>query len=359
MRRHVVLVLTVAACAGPPRGDVRGVEMEIGRTANAPLDETPPSAPRSELAAMMEGICELVDGVVRCAGKINWAAVGELRASPDWLRVPGTEGAAQLTAGGQHACVRINDGTARCWGTNEFAQLGDGVGGEPRAAPVNVSGVRDIVELRAGLFHTCARVRNGDVLCWGGKIDSVQLPFDLDPSSRLHPTRIARGATQLVMGHERTYARTSDGWVTWAPKRGAAPVPVLIPELADAVDIVAGFTEECAVTAAGAVRCWKASHPSTSSAGLVPNAALPVQKLPPAVRVAIGNRNACALVRDGRVFCWGLLFAGDVPAPAAAVAGIEGAIDLTAGFGFACARLRSGSVRCWGTTEFSSAESAR
>jgi alpha-tubulin suppressor-like RCC1 family protein len=35
-------------------------------------------------------------------------------------------GVAAVTAGGSHACALLTDGTARCWGSDAFGELGDG-----------------------------------------------------------------------------------------------------------------------------------------------------------------------------------------------------------------------------------------
>jgi len=251
--RGAVLLVAVTAC-GAHSGAVRTVDMEQVRANGARAAEAVATAPTPhvELQAMMDGVCELADGVVRCAGRNMWGEVGDGTREPhrEWSRVPGIEGAVQLAAGGHHVCVRFGDGTARCWGDNAFAQLGDGIGGEPRTSPVAVVGVSDIVELRAGGAHTCARVRGGDVLCWGGRIDSVMLRFDLDPASRRQPTLTATSASRLVTGNERTFAKTTEGWVTWMPKRGSPPVPNLLVGLADAVDLASGIADECAVDAA-------------------------------------------------------------------------------------------------------------
>ncbi len=265
----------------------------------------------------------------------------------------------QLAAGGAHVCVRIDDGTARCWGRNDVGQLGLGVGGEPRTAPAQVVGLRNIEEIRAGIFHTCARLASGEVHCWGGKIDGVALGFDLDPASRLRITRIVGGATRLVVGHERTYARTRTGWVTWAPQRGPAPAARATPDLDEAVEIASGWSDECALGKQGEVTCWGASHASSFPRRHEPEAAMLVPNLPAALRVSVGRAHACALVVGGAVHCWREIhgYRPALPSPEK-VAGVADAVDLTSGFDFSCARTRDGRVRCWGRTESLPADSS-
>lgn len=322
--------------------------MELATQDRAPSEAASAQAvPHTELHAMIDSLCELVDGTVRCTGP-----------NRDWLEVPGTEGAVQLTARGRHACVRMKDRTARCWGNNEFAQLGDRKGGEPQTAPVKVV-LDEIEDIEAGIFHTCARVVGGDVLCWGGKLDSVQIAYDRDPSARREPKRIAGSSSRLVMGHERVYAKTTEGWVTWAPKRARPPASLLLHELDDVVDIASGWADECALTGAGEVRCWGASHPSSFPRAHTPGIAAAIPGLPPITRVTVGRAHACALAVDRRVYCWGELHGYFSAAPSPKVVdGIADVVDLTAGFDFTCARLVDGRVKCWGRTELLPAETA-
>src|SRR3546814_10010820 len=50
------------------------------------------------------------------------------------------------------------------WGYNDFGEIGDGTM-EPRSTPTAVTGVTDAVEVSAGTFHTCARLRFGRASC--------------------------------------------------------------------------------------------------------------------------------------------------------------------------------------------------
>ncbi|WP_394829337.1 hypothetical protein [Pendulispora albinea] len=130
----------------------------------------------------------------------------------------GTESALQIAAGNGHACVLLDGGRVRCWGSNEHGQLGDGTtarhplavdvlgmdgpvqqivaagdrtcalatsgrvfcwgttmycGGAARCSKKaqsraeRVPDLEDAVEVATGTLHTCARLRNGAVACWG------------------------------------------------------------------------------------------------------------------------------------------------------------------------------------------------
>ncbi len=78
----------------------------------------------------------------------------------------------QIVAGGEHTCALLTTEDVRCWGQNEFGQLGYGnteiIGNNevPSSVPVvNVGGT--VTRLVAGQEHTCALLTTGDVRCWG------------------------------------------------------------------------------------------------------------------------------------------------------------------------------------------------
>src|SRR5206468_1000058 len=68
--------------------------------------------------------------------------------------------------GRAHVCAVTSLGAAKCWGVNDYGQLGDGtIQGEFGAVPVQglSSGV---LAVAAGDLHSCA-VAGGKVVCWG------------------------------------------------------------------------------------------------------------------------------------------------------------------------------------------------
>ncbi len=76
-------------------------------------------------------------------------------------------GVAGVATGGHQTCAWKTDGSAWCWGTNEFGQLGDGTQ-ENRSTPVRVLGLPSAVaELSPGGAHNCARTQAGAMWCWG------------------------------------------------------------------------------------------------------------------------------------------------------------------------------------------------
>ena len=82
--------------------------------------------------------------------------------------------AQQVAAGVNHTCALTAAGGVKCWGHNDYGQLGDGTTTD-RTTPVDVSGLASgVTAIAAGWDHTCALTsrRRGQVL---GLNDAGQL----------------------------------------------------------------------------------------------------------------------------------------------------------------------------------------
>ena len=78
--------------------------------------------------------------------------------------------------GAKHTCALLDDGTVKCWGYNNWGQLGIGDQANRGDQPgemgnllpaVDLGSDRTAVALTAGSGHTCALLDNGTVKCWG------------------------------------------------------------------------------------------------------------------------------------------------------------------------------------------------
>lgn len=82
--------------------------------------------------------------------------------------VPGIDGATSVTFGVTHLCALMHHRTVRCLGENGVGQLGRATSTlDGSFAAAAVEGLRDVVQIEAGLAATCALTESGEVHCWG------------------------------------------------------------------------------------------------------------------------------------------------------------------------------------------------
>jgi alpha-tubulin suppressor-like RCC1 family protein len=109
--------------------------------------------------------------------------------------------AMEITSGSEHTCARLADGSVACWGSNTSSQLGATVAGSclpgnPGSCsmkPVTVTTSADqafsAVHVVSGSgVHTCAIAPNSAVWCWGDNTYG-QLGDGMIASS-VHPVRV-------------------------------------------------------------------------------------------------------------------------------------------------------------------------
>ena len=117
--------------------------------------------------------CALMEGgvVVKCWGWNEFGQIGDgstnnNRYTPSAVQNLGGEAVA-LGLGNEHTCALIKGGSVRCWGRNEFGPIGDG-STTSRPTPVDVQDLdEEVIGLAAGDFHTCVLLKSGHIKCWG------------------------------------------------------------------------------------------------------------------------------------------------------------------------------------------------
>lgn len=133
---------------------------------------------------------------VRCWGYNDWGQLGTGDAAVGAIAtVAGTAVAlpmmiesrpVSISAGASHTCVVLADQSVRCWGANSAGELGTGATSCFYATPVQVSvDTRSVTALAAGNSVTCAAFRGlgADALrCWGVFDTNGSLTWTVDAS---------------------------------------------------------------------------------------------------------------------------------------------------------------------------------
>jgi hypothetical protein len=103
----------------------------------------------------------------------NLASVGDAEPPGSAGDVMFGDTAVGLGLGVDHTCVITSVGSVRCWGADQWFQLGypevDQTIGDNETpdsvGEVDIGGT--VVQLAAGHLHTCALLSSGAVRCWG------------------------------------------------------------------------------------------------------------------------------------------------------------------------------------------------
>lgn len=132
-------------------------------------------------------------------------------------------GVAQISAGKHFTCATFANGRVACWGAGGFGQLGDETN-NPHDTPVLVAGLggagflSNVAEVHAGQEFACARINNGRVACWGrndrGQLGKGAGPDENRPVEVTVPSNAAlTGVTALGVGDTHGCARLSNSQV--------------------------------------------------------------------------------------------------------------------------------------------------
>jgi len=301
-------------------------------------------------------------GSVFCWGDNSYGQIGDGTTAASLVPklVAGLTGVAEVDLGDAHVCARKTDGTVWCWGTGSDGTLGNNNVVNQRR-PIQVPGLPPVRDIGTSGGNTCAVANDGGLWCWGSNVfgESAQ---PAGTRSVMQPTRIAGigPAAEVDTGQNHTCVRLVDGTVwCWG---GSGPIgdgagvqqnaPVQVTGIAGATGLAVGQNHNCALLAGGAVSCWGST--GGTSGGRAPT---PVAGLAGVVNLTAGNYSTCATLADGVPRCWGTNYQGKFLVPATQrsveqptpLPGITGVRTVALGISYQCAHPTTGPLRCWGT----------
>jgi alpha-tubulin suppressor-like RCC1 family protein len=194
-----------------PHGDVLDCAIVHPGGRRTPVDENARQRGRVPIAQVrrlssggVETCAVTAQGAVLC-----WGGLNQLRPR----RVVGVRSAVDVSVGRGHACALLEGGKARCWGDNQFGQLGD-LADASEDSPQPLATYADIIQISAGAQHACAVRRSGEVLCWG-RNEHGQLGNDAVTDAP-QPVAVVGidTAVQVACGEQHTCARLRSGQVS-------------------------------------------------------------------------------------------------------------------------------------------------
>ena len=276
-------------------------------------------------------------------GQMGNGAIGDTLANkfvtPILIDLGGGQTAVAVDAGQDHTCAILDDDSLKCWGRDNFGQLGDGgvistiITRTNIPVSVDLGTGRTAFAVSAGGYHTCAILDDGSMECWG---------------------RDSEG--QLGNGATTTTDQTS-------------PVSVDLGTGRTAVSVSTGAYHTCAILDDASLKCWGKGQLGAVGDGTGWNnefspVLIDVGTGRTAVAVTLGGVSTCVLLDDGSVKCWGgdnngvlgdggnalpVTNTNTPPSTPLDLGTGRTAVAISLGAGtHACAILDNGSVKCWG-----------
>ena len=399
---------TAASCGDGTPNATAGEECDDGNAANSDgcnNNCTSHTSAESLALGAFHGCALVLDtGAIRCFGTNDFGQLGYGHTMvPHAAMTPAAvgdvdvgENVASVATGGWHTCVFVDSGGLRCWGRNDFGQLGRGdtatIGDDELPSSITdiaLGGTATAVAL--GLFHTCALMDTGGVRCWGrgnwgqlGYGNTATIGDDELPSS-VGEVDVGGTVTSIVAGSYfncalldtggvRCWGRGLNGALGYGDESniGDNEAPSSAGDVAlddTALQIAAGAFHACALLQSGDLRCWGwnaqgelgLAHSNDIGDTELPNTEPTVDVGATVLSVAAGGEQTCALTQGDAVRCWGegihglgygtgTSDIGDDESPSAAgdvpVGGTVAAVAV--GTEHICAILSDGGVRCWG-----------
>lgn len=262
--------------------------------------------------------CEIhADGSAWCWGGNQWGQVGDGTTTERHAPVPvgsATDWASIDTSGATSCGVRTG-GALWCWGLNTDAQLGIGADNQ-RNNPVQVGTTTTWAQVSTGWHHTCAVRTDGTLWCWGLD-DSGQLGTG-DRTARPRPVQVGTGTdwSQVqVGGFFSCGLRSGTAWC-WggngfgqlgSPAGTDSLVPVQVPGLTGLVSLGASWGTTCATAGDGAAWCWGRGDRGQLGNGVSADSSTPTRVSGDQTwtSIAVGDSMTCGVDSTGRGWCWG------------------------------------------------------
>ena len=305
--------------------------------------------------------------------------------------------------GDRHTCILMADANVRCWGTGGSGQLGyantENIGDDEFPANImNIMVGGSVLEVDAGGTHTCARLDNGKMRCWGsgaalgyGNFDSIG---DNEHPATAGDVPVGAAVVAQSTGIGHTCAITASGAVrcwgnNYVGQLGYGNTTVVgnmsTPQQAgnasvtpmgtngDAIALELGLNISCALFEGGDVLCWGEGFNGVTGQGNtenigddeLPSTQPPINLPGPAVAITTGDSHVCALFDDASALCWGANHSGQLGAPIAENVGDDeppvsiGTLQLgapikqiDAGGNHTCAIMElTNELICWGVND--------
>lgn len=319
-------------------------------------------------------------GMVYCRGAGNVGQLGDGFNSDRSTFVPTSpviSGATQIALGDGFSCALVGGGV-KCWGAGLLGQLGNGSFSNSNAPVIVVDGASNpligVASISAGLFHACARLTAGGVVCWGsgangrlGNGGTANSGVAVNVGGITTAAEIslggAHGCARLLIGTVTCWGLGNSGQLGDGLGASSATANSIVTGISTAVHISLGSAHSCAVLSDDTGKCWGAGTDGQLGNGSTENSLNRVNVgggIPTITGIAAGAGHSCALTSAGAIYCWGVgpllgnntTVGSSTPVANTALTANVAAIFFGSVSGTACVALPGPTVKCWGDNTY-------
>nr|AIF25460.1 RCC1 domain-containing protein [uncultured marine group II/III euryarchaeote SAT1000_51_D10] len=255
-------------------------------------------------------------------GALGGGSLGTYYNSSQLVDLGAGRTAVSISAGAYHTCAILDDASLACWGRNGYGQLGIGSNSSQNSPQtVDLGAGRKAVTVSAGEGFTCAILDNSSLKCWGdnqygqlgigtGSDDTnhyytPQL-VDLDSNSSAVAVALGSGHACVILddGSLKCWGQNSHSQVgLGAPFDDVnqdSPQTVLLEVGRSAVALTAGYDNSCAILDNASLACWG----DNEYGQLGPSSTVPgYSRIPSPTHVDLGSNSALAVSNAGLHTC--------------------------------------------------------
>ena len=294
-------------------------------------------------------------GPVKCWGGNNVGQLGvgntKKQSSPQSVDLGEGRTAKFLETSGLHTCAILDDNSVKCWGSNTFGELGLEKRGGYMTTPQALDLEGDTVKsIRLAAYSTCILFTDNGLTCFSDKIE------DIDFGGSIKDFRLGQRHICAILDDGslkcRGYNNFSQLGIGKTKGKDYYPTAQLV-NLGNgntAKFIALGFDITCAILNDNSVKCWGRNDSGEVGVGDKRERELPtvvdLGKGQGAKFISATNEQACAILEDASVKCWGST-AGLAPSDKVIDLGGGTVKSIGLGYPYNCALLENGRVRCW------------
>lgn len=320
---------------GLGQGNTAIIGDDPGETNTLPIIDFGSSRSALQVAAGGLHACALLDNYqVKCWGRNNYGQLGvgdtidrgdgpgEMGDSLPYVGLPYK--ARHVAVGADHSCAVVDTGAVYCWGYNMNGQMGVGTFSGVYNTPVQVNTITDAISVSLGASHSCAHTLEG-IRCWGANLNGQ-------------------------LGDGTTTDRNSPILVSTTPTLAIQKVS-------------AGGNTTCLQHYGGGatnMKCWGKGNIGELGNNTVVDSTTPVNSSSYVSRLSMGGSHGCGFNTGGQITCWGSGTFGAIgnnssggsPSPSTILgAAASNAIGVSSNNASNCAWYKDNSVKCWGKND--------